>query len=231
LDAQIIDLLADRSPERTPDFLLRWEERRTASWADANRDALLRAASGAHLPHARGQLRHQYGEQALAQTAKDTGFGHLPFFTTPPGGVFTLARVGRFAIASVKVKSERARLPHSVTRELLARPNDALDRQMRLLDEGLVQPKSTELAYFGCLIAVPLRRDPSIPMLAFGIPNATLDDWLYWTRLPRLHELLRDRADSHARSVLKDGEIPDRAFPKLRLPKSSEGTTDSGSKA
>lgn len=228
MDAQIVDLLADRTPERTPDFFLRWEERRTASWADAHRDALARAASGAHLLHARGQFRHQYGEQALTRTASDTGFGSLPFQTTPSGGVFALARVGRFAIASVKVRAEHARLPHSVTREVLARPNDTLDRQMRLLDEGVVQQTSTELAYFGCLIAVPVRRDPSIPMLAFGIPNAALDDWLYWTRLPRLHELLRDRADSHARSTLKDGEIPDRAFPKLRLPKSSEGTTDSG---
>ncbi|WP_400765473.1 hypothetical protein [Methylosinus sporium] len=222
MDDTIADLLADRDADKAHKFMLSYEERRIASWADAQRDAAARAATSKHLPHSRGQLRHHYGERALAESAAEAGCGHLPFTSLPPGGVCVVARVGRFALVSVKVGFDGAVPRKSVMRELLARPNAELDPQGALFGSSQRREKPTELAYFGCLVAVPMRRDPSVPsILAFAVPSTTLDRWFYWTPLSSLHAALQKRMDRRTDRAAGT-PIPDRAFPKLRIPKAPD---------
>lgn len=229
MDEQISSLLADHDPQKARNFIQRHEELRTAAWADAHRAAFTRAASGMHIPHLRGQLRYQYGEQALAQAAQEAGCGHLPFVSDPPGAVCVLARVGKFAIASIKLDYDCARPRPSAMRDLLARPNDELDPQGVLFEEATSNPKATELAYFGCLVAVPMRRDPTVPAtLAFAVPSANLDRWLCWIPMDRLNAALLTLAERKVLSQRKSGPIADRAFPKLRLPKRPDESTGSG---
>lgn len=220
-DELVLDLLTDRNPLRARNMMLAWDERRTASWADAARDAEVRAASEGHLPQIRGQLRYHGGETALAQAARGVGAGAIPLQTQPAGGIFTVARIGRFALVSVMVR-DREKLPRrTVTRRLLSQPNQALDPQRSLFGEGAAQPV-TELAYFGCLVAVAARRDPTTPAeLALAVPARGMDRWISWTPLHRLHSALQSRADE-APTPVDDGELPDIAFPTFRVPSERE---------
>jgi hypothetical protein len=90
----------------------------------------------------------------------------------------------------------------------------------------------TELAYFGCLVAVPSCNDPSAPAtLALGVPNPPLTSWLAWIPSHRLHGLLQERVDgtikgADGRSSRSEGLIPDNAFPTFRLPSRKESEED-----
>jgi hypothetical protein len=224
-DEVVLDLLTDRNPQRARNMMLAWEERRTASWADAARDAEARAASEGHLPQIRGQLRYHGGETALAQAARGVGAGAIPLQTRPAGGIFTVARVGRFALVSVMAR-ERQKLPRrTVTRRLLSQPNQALDPQGALFGEDEAHPV-TELAYFGCLVAVAARRDPTTPAeLALAISARGMDRWISWMPLHRVHSALQTRADA-APTPADDGELPDIAFPTFRIPSEREESGD-----
>jgi hypothetical protein len=144
--------------------------------------------------------------------------------TTPPGGVFTVARVGRFAVISVNVRRPKVTLRRSLTRKMLSQANEELDPQEKLQLGGAGKATSkTQLAYLGCLVSVPSRADPTVPAeLAFAVPAAALDGWLFWSPLHRVHALLQERVDAGATRRVDSGTIPDRAFPKFRLPE--EGT-------
>src|SRR5438552_2074437 len=107
-DEIVLDLLTDRNAARARNMILSWDERRNSSWADAAREAEARAASEGHLPQIRGQLRYHLGEAALAQAARSAGAGAIPLKTQPPGGVFTVARIGRFALVSATVQNPKA---------------------------------------------------------------------------------------------------------------------------
>jgi len=227
-DDVVLDLLTDRNAQRARDVMLGWEERRSASWADAAREAEARAASDGHLPQIRGQLRYHLGETALAQAARDAGAGAIPLATKPAGGVFTVARVGRFALVSVTVPDRRSMPRRTVTRKLLSQPNERLDPQSSLFDHPVTPKPITDLAYFGCLVAVAARRDPTVPAeLALAIPTAALDRWISWTPLHRLHALLQERADA-APADMSGGDVPDISFPTFRLPKEREDFGDDG---
>jgi hypothetical protein len=206
-------------------MMLAWEEHRTASWADAARDAEARAASDGHLPQIRGQLRYHGGEVALAQAARSVGAGAIPLPTRPAGGIFTVARIGRFALVSLMVR-ERHKLPRrTVTRKLLSQPNEALDPQSSLFRDDAPKPV-TELAYFGCLVAVAARPDPTIPAeMALAIPTRGMDGWISWMPLHRLHSMLRTRADAVPTRV-DESDLPDVAFPTFRLPTEREELGD-----
>jgi hypothetical protein len=225
----IVDFLADRAPSKARDLMLHWGERRNASWVDAAREAATRAASGAHLPQIRGQLRYHLGEAALAEAAKSAGVGALPYRTVSPGGVFMVARVGRFALVNLMVRRPELLPRRSVTRTMLSQANEKIDPQHRL-DLGDERRAVTELAYFGCLATVP-GNDPTAPsILALGVPNAALNSWLAWIPLHRLHAFLQarvdgtgGRTDGHAPA---EGSIPDNAFPKFRVPKRNESEED-----
>ncbi|MBU4569502.1 MAG: hypothetical protein KJ833_11130, partial [Alphaproteobacteria bacterium] len=133
LENRIIDLLTSGGVADARKFFLSWDEARNASWANAHRQAKLLAASPGHLPALRGQLRHQLGEEALAIAAEQAKLGIIARPTEQPGACMMLARVGRFALASVKVR-HRTLLPRqSLTREVLSRPNLELDPQSDFL--------------------------------------------------------------------------------------------------
>ena len=86
----------------------------------------------------------------------------------------------------------------------------------------------TELAYFGCLIAVPHRHDPSVPaQLALAVPNVGITEWISWIPLHRLHGLLQARADD-AGAGTGAVDVPDLAIPKFRLPKQRTDEDDAG---
>jgi hypothetical protein len=129
IDDLVIDLLTGRVPVHARDLMLAWSERRHSSWADAAREAELRAASSGHLPQIRGQLRYHFGESALMAAARTANVGAMPVPTQPPGGVFIVARVGKFALVSVASADSRKMPRRSVTRKLLSQPNQNLDPQ------------------------------------------------------------------------------------------------------
>jgi hypothetical protein len=217
-----LDLLTDRNAERARNMMLAWDERRNSSWADAARDAESRTASDGHLPQIRGQLRYHLGEAALAQAARVAGAGAIPLKTQRPGGVFTVARVGRFALVSVTVQNRKAMPRVTVSRKLLGQPNDALDPQTSLFDD---KPKPvTDLAYFGCLITVAAQRDPTSPAeLAFAVPTPALDRWISWTPLHRLHALLQERVDRGAGPHSGEDSVPDISWPTFKVPGDKKG--------
>lgn len=231
VDDDVVALLADRDPQRARDFLLAWEEARVASWANAAREASTRAASPKHLIHLRGQLRAQLGEAALRDAAQTSGVGAIPMETRPAGGVFMVARVGRFALVSLVARQRRALPRPSTTRDLLSQPNQALERQERLA-LGLVPELrgATELAYFGCLIAVRAWPDPTVPSeLVLAIPTVGLDDWIVWMPLAKVQAALLNRVHVGKPDKPVAPRIPDRAFPRFRVPKRDEGTSSGGS--
>ncbi|QWG14480.1 hypothetical protein KMZ29_07370 [Bradyrhizobium sediminis] len=217
-----LDLLTDRNAERARNMMLAWDERRNSSWADAARDAEARAASDGHLPQIRGQLRYHLGEAALAQAARSAGAGAIPLKTQPPGGVFTVARVGRFALVSATVQKPKAFPRATMSKKLLSQPNSALDPQTTLFDD---KPKPvTDLAYFGCLITVAAMRDPSSPAeLALAIPTPSLNRWIAWIPLHRLHAMLQERVDRGAGSRAGEDSVPDVSWPTFKIPGDKKG--------
>src|SRR5262249_32839388 len=127
IDELVADLLTDKAAAKARDVILTWSEARTSSWADSDRDAQIRAASGGHLPQIRGQLRYHAGQKALSESCRSTGLGAIPMHTTPPGGVFTVARVGRFALVSLNVRHRKLLPRRSITRRMLSQANESLD--------------------------------------------------------------------------------------------------------
>jgi hypothetical protein len=225
VESLILDLLADRDPARAREFLLAWGERRTSSWANAAREAAQRAASVDHLPQVRGQLRYHLGEIALAEAAGSAKVGHLPVKTTLPGGVFIVARVGRFALVSLMVREKHGLPRRSITRKLLSQRNEDLEPQHNLFDPSVGSRGITELAYFGCVVAVPWRRDPTTPAeMVLAIPDAGLTRWLAWMPLHWLHARLLERGEESR--PLPISEIPDKVFPKFRVPKEGDAEED-----
>lgn len=217
-----LELLTDRNAERARNMMLAWDERRSSSWADAARDAEARAASDGHLPHIRGQLRYHLGEAALAQAARSAGAGAIPLKTQPPGGVFTVARVGRFALVSATVQNRKAMPRATMSKKLLSQPNGALDPQSSFLDD---KPKLvTDLAYFGCLITVAAMRDPTSPAeLAFAVPTPSLDRWISWIPLHRLHAMLQERVDRGVGPQSTEDSVPDISWPTFKVPGEKKG--------
>jgi hypothetical protein len=228
LEALILELLADRNPAQARDFMLAWGERRNASFVDAQRQAVSRAASINHLPQIRGQLRYHLGEIALAHSAGAVNAGQLPVKTSPPGGVFIVARIGRFALVSLTTRKKHGLPRRSITRKLMSQRNLDLEPQQDFLDP-IGSRGATELAYFGCLVAVPWKRDPSIPAeLAIAIPNASLSDWLTWMPLSFAFAQLQTRIDNGPGSSPSSDPIPDNVFPKFRLPKRDDSEGEKG---
>ena len=223
MEGTIVDLLAWRAPEQLRDFLLAWAERRSSTWADAARQALERGASKGHVPQCRGQLRFHLGETAVAQASRDVGAGCLPMQTVAPGATFMVARLGRFALVNQVLRS-RDHLPRrSVTRRLLSQPNVEIDPQGALaLGDSNTGSVKTELAYFGCLVTVPCRSDPTVPgELAIAVPSRSIDRWIAWLPLHTVHALLQNGAGGqNGRDQYRSSpEIPDRALPTFRVPK------------
>jgi hypothetical protein len=217
-ESVIVELLAGRDPGRAGDFFLAWGEQRTASWANAARDARVRAASEGHLKQLRGQLRYHLGEVALGVAARSAGVGAIPMPTRQPGGTFTVARLGRFALVSLAVRRSGGMPRPSSTRDLLSEPNSEIDPQGSLLGEPASARGATELAYLGCLVAVPSKRDPSVPSeLILAVPTAAIRDWMVWLPLHCVHVLLNNLRPAATRPAAAD--VPDLAFPTLRLPK------------
>jgi hypothetical protein len=217
-DEVVADLLADRDAGKARDMMLAWSEARTSTWADAERDAQMRAAYGGQVPQIRGQLRYHSGQKALVDSCQSVGLGAMPMPTTPGGATFTIGRVGRFALVSLQAK-DRTLLPRrSITRKIMSQANEPLDPQTRLFEPQRVV---TELAYFGCLVSIP-SRDPLVPAeLGFAVPNAGITIWLSWIPLHRLHGMLQSRIDgatgaSDARG--DDADIPDLVIPTFRVP-------------
>jgi hypothetical protein len=223
LDA-IVDLLVERGAAPARSFFAAWGDQRTASYVNADREARARAASGGHLPQLRGQLRYHLGEGALAEAARVAKIGYIPYTTTPPGGVFGVVPVGRFAVVSLGARFHGMVPRPSMTRRLLSQPNLDLERQARFdwADTAPSARGATELAYFACAVAVPCQADPSVPAeLALAVPNAAVDDWIAWIPLHRLLAMLQMKADAsqHGRKSRSTLTIPDKVFPKFRLPK------------
>jgi len=222
MDQNILKLLAGTNARQAQEFILSFGENRFAAWAEANRQASLRAASQRHLPHYRGQLRHQLGETALLKAAQTAKIGCIPIPTVQPGGVFMVARIGRFGLVSLTVPKKKGLPRRAATRYLLSEPNDDLDPQQKLRFMEKSPSRGTmELAYFGCMITYPAYREPETPAdMVFAVPNARLTDWIEWIPLTKLHASLQDL-------VGKDGKddssyatpIPDRRIPTFRLPK------------
>src|SRR5262249_1633351 len=112
----------------------------------------------------------------------------------------------------------------SPTRRWLSSPNDDLDAQHRLALSGTSRG-ATELAYFGCMIACPSFREPTIPAeIVFAVPNARLTDWIMWMPLPAIYAQLQDLVDKGRKpSAAYTKPIPDRRIPTFRLPKQDRG--------
>lgn len=225
----VVDLLTARGVEQAVDFFRSWDERRNASWANAHRDAMAHAASGKHVPQARGQLRQIYGENAVREAASSAKAGSLPVVSAPPGGVFMAARIGRFALSSITVRHRKFMPRRSITRILMSARNHDIDPQVALaLSEAGAVSQVAELAYFGCLVAIPCRADPTVPSdLLLAVPNSRLTDWVLCLPLPRLHALLQDRATSPIYDPSTElGDIPDRVFSTFRIPTPNKGAGD-----
>lgn len=109
----------------------------------------------------------------------------------------------------------------SVTRKLLSQPNEAIDPQNDMFDSLLGKPPVvTELAYFGCLVTIPNKRDPSVPAeLGFAVPSVGLHDWISWIPFSRLVVLLQEKVDAAGAPPTTDSAVPDNAFPRFRMPK------------
>jgi hypothetical protein len=231
VNQDILQLLAGTNPGQAREFVLSFSEHRAASWADAQRQASLRAASHGHLPHYRGQLRYQLGETALLNAAQIAKAGCIPIRTVRPGSTFMVARVGRFGLVSVTVRDRRYMPRPSATRRLLSDPNEELDPQRKLhLTDKMPSRGATELAYFGCMIACPSIREPGAPaQMVFGIPNARLSDWIEWVPLQKLYAALEDLVSKDGQSTLPHSKpIPDRRYPTLRLPKDDRSSGGEG---
>jgi hypothetical protein len=225
----VLDLLIDRNAARARNMMLSWDERRTSSWADAARDAEARAASEGHLPQIRGQLRHHLGETALAQAARSAGAGAIPLKTQPAGGIFTVARVGRFALVHATVQKPKMMPRATMSKKLLSQPNAALDPQRSMFDDQSEPKLVTDLAYFGCLITVAATRDPTVPFeLAFAIPTTRLDRWISWIPLHRLHAMLQERVDREGGVQTGDAAVPDISWPTFRVPGEKKDLGDDG---
>jgi hypothetical protein len=217
VDELVADLLADRHADKARDMMLAWSEARTSTWADSERDAQIRAAYGGQVPQIRGQLRYHSGQKALADSCQSVGLGAIPMPTTPRGATFTIARVGRFALASLQANDRKLLPRRSITRKIMSQANEPLDPQVQLFESERVV---TELAYFGCLISIPSKRDPSVPAeLGLAVPSAGIASWLSWIPLHRLHGMLQSRADGATGvSDAPSADIPDLAFPTFRIP-------------
>jgi hypothetical protein len=221
IDDRIADLLADKAPAKARDLALAWPETRNSSWADAHREAEARSASKGHLPQHRGQLRYHYGQAGLVEACRRAGLGSIPMRTNPPGGIFIVGRVGRFALVSMTIRHQFLMPRRSLTRTMLSQANETIDPQEHLFG---AKATVTELAYFGCLIAIPNRHDPSTPAeLALAVPNVGITEWISWIPLHRLHGLLQARVDSHAGET-GGTELPDLVIPKFRVPKQRKDT-------
>ena len=200
MERQVAKLLAAGNAQTARDFIAAWGEHRNASWSDAHRDALTRSATGGHLPQVRGQLRYHLGEVAMQTAARAVGVGCIPMRTVQPGATFLIGRLGRFGLVNITVRNRVLMPRRSVTRRLLSRPNEHIDPQ-QVLGLGLTtpsEPSTTEIAYLGCLVAVPSASDPSVPSeLALAVSDAGLRRWLAWTPLACLDAagpLVRDAA-------------------------------------
>ena len=145
-----------------------------------------------------------------------------------------VARLGRFALVNQVLRS-RDHLPRrSVTRRLLSQPNADIDPQGALaLGDVVNGTVKTELAYFGCLVSVVCRSDPTVPSeLAIAIPSRSIDRWIAWIPLHKVHELLQSRTggQDEREQHQPTSEIPDRAFSTFRVPKEGkeggEGDSD-----
>jgi hypothetical protein len=220
IDETIVGLVAGNAPAKARDLILAWSEKRHSSWADAAREADMRSASGAHVPQLRGQLRYHLGEKALSEASRKAGVGALPYSTTPAGGVFVISRTGKFGLVSLTVREPRMMPRRSISRKMLSQPNEDIDPQIEIFppdrsDRGAI----TELAYLGCLIAVPNKRDPSVPAeLALGIPNARLTNWLAWMPLHRLISSLQEKVDANEAGDWGATDVTDNVFPRFRIP-------------
>lgn len=229
MDQKIIQLLSAGNPRQAQEFVLSFGEHRSASWADAHRQAGLRAASQKHLPHYRGQLRHQLGETALVNAAQTAKAGYIPMRTIKPGGVFMVARLGRFGLVSLSVANRKALPRRSPTRRLLSSPNEDLDPQHKLfLSDRSTSRGATELAYFGCMVACPSSLDPAVPyQIVFAVPDATLTNWIEWVPLTKLYACLQDLIEKDGPSnVAYSKPILDRRIPTFRLPKQGRKAGD-----
>lgn len=221
---QMLSLLGLDRPASAREFLAAWQERRNASFADAHRESALRAASSGHQPALRGQQRYHMGEKALRDAATDAGYGHLAMPTISPGATFITARVGRFALVSVNVRTSRAMPRKSATRLDMSRGNLQIERERELFPSTPPQP--TVMAYLGCVASVPSRIDPSIPEeLAFAIPNKSLTDWICWVPINRAAATLQGFADGDAGPTM-GGLIPDNVLVTLRLPSKEQNSEE-----
>ena len=229
MENDIVGLLSGNDPRKAQEFILAFGEQRAASWADSQRQAVMKSASTRHVPHFRGQLRHQLGEAVLARAAETARTGCIPIRTVKPGGVFMVARVGRFGLVSLSVSEKRAIPRKSATRRLLSEPNDDLDPQQKLLFADRASARgATELAYFGCMITCPSYRDPSTPSdIVFAVPNARLTDWIEWLPITKLFALLQSRMDSSSKPAMpvEARPIPDLRIPRFRLPRQDRDET------
>ena len=90
-----------------------------------------------------------------------------------------------------------------------------------------VDSRVTDLAYLACLVAVPCDRDPTVPQLAFGVPNRYLRGWIEWVTIPDLLLALRKIAEGGPRHIDPE-ELIDKRYPTLRLPRLLDGTEGSG---
>lgn len=227
MDEVILSLLGGTRPDDAKNFLISWSERRTSSWMDAARDAKARSASGGHLPQIRGQLRYHLGERSLSDAASHCGVGCMPLSTKPKGGTFMVARVGRFALVNLKLSQSHALPRRSTTRTLLAQPNQEIDPQTGLFDDERGARGTTELAYLGCLVAVACKADPTIPSeLAFAVLSANMDRWISWIPIPHACAMLQDVGAPVGSGSADEAQIPDKAFPKLRLPSTERDRKD-----
>ncbi len=229
MDQDILKLLAGTNARQAQEFILSFGENRVASWAEAHRQATLRSASHRHLPHYRGQLRHQLGETALLKAAQTAKIGCISIPTVQPGGAFMVARIGRFGIVSLTVPKKKGLPRRSATRYLLGEPNEDLDPQQKLrFLEKSPSRGATELAYFGCMIAYPAFREPEAPAdMVFAVPNARLTNWVEWIPLTKLHASLQDLIGKDVKDAAPYAkQIPDRRIPTFRLPKQGRQAGD-----
>ena len=230
IQAKVIDLLAVRDPIRARDFFLQWSEHCHSAWIDAANDAKSRAATEGHLPQIRGQIRHHRKEIALKTSAQSAGIGVIPMKTLNPGATFMVARLGRFGLVNVAARHELQMPRKSVTRKFLSQPNESIDPQASLFEVEEVKQKTTELAYFGCLVAIPSWRDPTVPAgLWVSVPNAAMTDWIIRMPLHRVIALLNDRTNDAPDVVVQPtiADVPDRAFPAFRLPNDKDDAESS----
>lgn len=133
-----------------------------------------------------------------------------------------LARVGRFALTSVKV-SDRTKLPReSLTRSVLSRPNHKIVPQSEMFPNTAAEADGLEeLAYFGCLLAVPSVMDHSAPYgLYLAIPNHGMTEWIKTLSIETLHaKLLNLQSGEGGSEVQAPKAIEDKAMPRIRVQK------------